>query len=198
MDSRNITGFLEFLRKAENLKNTIRTARTSNGRDESSAEHTWRLCLMLIALEQDLAPLDMTRLLKMAIIHDLAEAECGDIPAVDAGGAGDKSAAERRGIMELTASLSEERRAAILSLWEEYEGAASAEAAFLKGLDKLETILQHNQGENPDGFDYEFNLLYGKRYTEAHPLLSAIRERADQQTRERARAARTRRDDAAT
>lgn len=49
-------------------------------------------------------------------------------------------------------------------------------------LDKLETFMQHNRGRNLDGFDYEFNLSYGKRYTDATPLTSAVRELLDLET----------------
>src|SRR3712207_8775567 len=52
----------------------------------------------------------------------------------------------------------------IVGLWDEYESARSREAAIAKGLDKLETILQHTQGRNPPDFDYAFNLGYGQRY----------------------------------
>ena len=58
---------------------------------------------------------------------------------------------------------------------------------FRVGLDKLETILQHNQGLNPADFDYAFNLGYGQQYTAADPLLAALRERLDQETARRAR-----------
>lgn len=43
-------------------------------------------------------------------------------------------------------------------MWEEYEACRTPEAKLVKALDKAETILQHNQGQNPSGFDYEFNL----------------------------------------
>jgi len=53
----------------------------------------------------------------------------------------------------------------------------------VKALDKLETILQHTQGLNPADFDYEFNLGYGRRYTDATPFLAALREVLDDETR---------------
>ena len=75
----------------------------------------------------------------------------------------------------------------ILELWDEYEAASSPEARVAKGLDKLETILQHTQGRNPDDFDYAFNLDYGQRYTAADPVLAALRSRLDEVTAQRAR-----------
>ena len=55
-----------------------------------------------------------------------------------------------------------------------------------KALDKLETILQHTQGENPADFDYRFNLDYGKRYTAIDPLVTTLREILDRDTERRA------------
>ncbi|WP_370642947.1 hypothetical protein [Mycetohabitans sp. B4] len=52
----------------------------------------------------------------------------------------------------------------------------------MKALDKLETILQHNQGRNPPDFDYQFNLAYGRRYTSTHPLFAEIRQVLDSET----------------
>lgn len=66
-----------------------------------------------------------------------------------------------------------------------YEAGVSAEAKAVKALDKLETILQHSQGDNPPDFDYGFNLAYGKRHTGAHPLFAALRTVVDALTRRR-------------
>ena len=72
------------------------------------------------------------------------------------------------------------------ALWEEYSAASSDEARFVKGLDKLETIIQHNQGENPAWLDYDFNLEYGAHYTRDDPRLGELRLRVDADTRRNA------------
>jgi 5'-deoxynucleotidase YfbR-like HD superfamily hydrolase len=77
-------------------------------------------------------------------------------------------------------------RAELVALWDEYESATSAEARLAKALDKLETIMQHNQGLNPENFDYRFNLGYGQQYTAGHPLIVAFRAALDRETRRRA------------
>lgn len=59
------------------------------------------------------------------------------------------------------------------------------EALAVKALDKLETLLQHTQGANPEDFDYAFNLGYGRRYTSGEPLFAAIRAQLDEDTRRR-------------
>jgi putative hydrolase of HD superfamily len=100
----------------------------------------------------------------------------------------DKSAQERTDLQVLTKALHPTKRTEILDLWEEYESASSPEAILAKGLDKLETILQHNQGQNPVSFDYAFNLGYGQKQTSAHPVLARIRAVLDEETRARAEA----------
>lgn len=187
MDKSERTGCIAFLQEAERLKNVLRTAHTSNGRRESTAEHSWRLSLFAMLLEDELPGLDFARILKMCVIHDLGEAIHGDIPAIEqTPGAPDKSAREREDLLTLSAPLPERLRAQLLSLWDEYDNAASPEARIVKGLDKLETMIQHNQGMNPADFDYGFNLGYGVQHTARHPLLAAIREMVDEATRERA------------
>ncbi len=74
----------------------------------------------------------------------------------------------------------------MVALWDEYEAAATPEAKIAKALDKLETILQHNQGANPPDFDYVFNLPYGKKFTDAVPLAAGIRAILDADTRRNA------------
>jgi putative hydrolase of HD superfamily len=186
MSADDLDGILAFLRSAERLKTVTRSGWTSAGEPESVAEHTWRLCLMAMLLYGRSPEVDLARLLRMCIIHDLGEAIRGDVPAPAQAGAGAKSAEERADLVELTAPLPPALRDEIVALWDEYEGADSREARLAKGLDKLETILQHTQGRNPADFDYAFNLGYGRRYTAADPLLAALRHRLDEATRRRA------------
>lgn len=187
MDDDSIAGRLAFLRAAEALKHTLRSGHTSNGRPESTAEHSWRLCLLALAFEDGLAGLDLLRVLKLCIVHDLAEAIHGDVPAPMQQDSAAKSAQERHDLALLTAPLDAPLRAHFLALWEEYEAGATPEARAVKAMDKLETILQHNQGANPPDFDYGFNLGYGQRHTAAHPLFARVRALLDEETRARMR-----------
>jgi putative hydrolase of HD superfamily len=158
---------------------------TSSGRPESTAEHTWRLCLWAIVFSDKLGKIDLAKLLKICVVHDLGEALTGDIPAVSQTVGTAKAIQERGDLEALTRPLPSTQRKEILSLWEEYENASSPEAVLAKGLDKLETILQHNQGRNPADFDYAFNLTYGLKQTSAHPVLAEIRSFLDEDTRAR-------------
>ena len=205
MNSGELAGVLDFLRAAERLKSTTRTGYTSTGQQESVAEHTWRLCLMALVLRPAFADVDFAKLVKICIIHDLGEAIHGDVSAPEqarraaAGISTGKSDQERRDLLELLAPLPPALRDEIASLWDEYEAAQSPEARLAKGLDKLETIMQHNQGLNPAGFDYRFNLGYGRQHTADIPLIAQVREILDRETEARAReadAASNRRSDA--
>ena len=179
---------LDFLRAAEALKTRRRSGWTTAGEPESVAEHTWRLCLMALVLRPGFPEVDFSKLLRMCVVHDLGEAIGGDVPAPEQAKRGtSKSADERRDLLTLVASLPRTSREEIVALWDEYEAGATAEARLAKGLDKLETILQHTQGANPPDFDYRFNLDYGRRYTEAPPLLAELRAILDAETERRAR-----------
>jgi putative hydrolases of HD superfamily len=179
-------GILAFLRTAERLKSVTRSGWTTEGERESVAAHTWRLCLMAVTLADRLPGIDLARLLKICIIHDLGEALHGDIPAPEQVVNGAKAAGEREDLLEVLAPLPRRLREEFTGLWDEYEAARSPEAQLAKGLDKLETILQHTQGQNPADFDYRFNLTYGRQYTAGHPVLVALRELLDRATEERA------------
>ena len=182
-----LEGILAFLRTAERLKSTPRSGWTTAGEKESVAAHTWRLSLMAAVFSDRFPEVDLARLLKMCLIHDLGEALHGDVPAPLQTMEAKKAAREREDLQEVLAPLPERLRRELTELWDEYEAAQTPEAQLAKGLDKLETILQHTQGLNPADFDYRFNLTYGQAYTGAHPLLAALRERLDQATEARAR-----------
>src|SRR5690348_2485946 len=132
-------GLLAFLREAERLKTVRRSGWTSEGEAESVAEHTWRLCLMAMLLYGDTPGVDLARLLRMCLIHDLGEAIGGDVPAPAQTPESGKADRERADLLELTGSLPPMLRREIVELWDEYETAATSEAKLAKGLDKLET-----------------------------------------------------------
>jgi putative hydrolase of HD superfamily len=182
----DLDGLLDFLRRAERLKDTVRSGYTTGGRQESVADHTWRLCLMALLLRDRFPDVDFARLVSICIVHDLGEAIGGDIPAPQQGAAGGKAEQERRDLLDLLAPLPEHQRDEIAALWDEYEAAETPEARLAKALDKLETLLQHIQGDNPPDFDYRFNLEYGRRYTEGDDTIEAIRRTLDGETARRA------------
>lgn len=180
-------GIIAFLQAAEQLKNTLRSGITSQGRAESTAEHSWRLCLMVMLFDRELGGCDRLKLLKLCIVHDLGEAISGDVPAIHQKGDDGRLDRERSDLITLCAPLPPDLRQEILDLWDEYSAAASPEAVLAKGFDKLETMLQHVIGRNAPDFDYEFNLAYGVKQTDRHPLLRQLRALVDAATAARIR-----------
>lgn len=179
-------GTLDFLINAGALKDTYRSGHTDAGQLESTAAHSWRLSLWVIALEPYLQGYDIGMMLKMAALHDLGEAVTGDVPATQQ--LGDQSArqeAERQAVISLTAPLDERLGVSIQGVTARYDAGETKEAALMKGLDKLETMLQHLTAEDPAHFDYAFNLTYGVAWTRDNPLLIKLRERIDAMTRAR-------------
>ena len=154
--------YLRFIREAERLKDVLRTAHTSTGRHESTAEHSWRLALLAAVLTGERPRLDMQRVLLMCLVHDLGEAYDGDIPAVAQMADGTKEAAELAAMDKLTRMLPPAAGTAIRKIWEEYEAC---------------------QGANPADFDYAFNLTYGSGYFRDDDLLRDLRRLLDDETR---------------
>ncbi len=175
MNNNYLLGILDFIKQAELLKNTLRSGITSSGRPESTAEHSWRLCLLAMTLEGYYPQLDIARLLKICIIHDLGEAVNGDIPAIAQQPGTAKSSQERHDLSLLLKTLAQAQQEEFLALWDEYETAASPEAKLAKALDKIETLLQHTQGECPEKINYPFNLDYGRLYTDYDAITAELR-----------------------
>lgn len=176
-----VYGVLDFLRRAEGLKSTLRTTWTRSGRQESSAEHSWRLSLFAMLVSRQYPKLDALKLLKLCIIHDLGETIHGDVPApLQTSGKGEQEFLDMRDLLRpLPAALQKE----CILLWEEYEYGETAEARLVKALDKLETLLQHAQGANPSAVDYNFNLNYGAQFTDLDEFIREIRAALDLETR---------------
>ncbi|MEM6818115.1 MAG: HD domain-containing protein [Pseudomonadota bacterium] len=176
---------LHFLREAERLKNTLRSAHTSSGRTESTAEHSWRLALLVMTFSDQFPDIELLKALKLCIVHDLGEAINGDIPAPEQIAGADKSVDERKDLMQLLAPLPADAQDEFLALYDEYEAGLTPEAQIVKAFDKLETLIQHNQGANPPDFDYAFNLEYGRMQTDKVEIAAAIRAIVDEDTRRR-------------
>ncbi|MZQ98396.1 MAG: HD domain-containing protein [Acidaminobacter sp.] len=180
-------GILSFIQQAESLKKHLRTAWSSDGRHESIAEHTWRMSLLAMCLlpyEQELNP---AKVLKICLIHDLGEACEGDVSAILSEDKDNKAIREKVCLDQLLQSLEPQLRGEFLSLWQEYNEGHSAEAKFVRGVDKLETLIQHNQGLNPVNLDFAFNLEYGSEWTSRSETLSVLRTLIDNETSENAK-----------
>lgn len=180
---KNLNQYIEFIQEAELLKGVLRSATHSSGRQESTAEHSWRLALFAGIMLEEYPELDSSKVLIMCLIHDLGEIYDGDIPAVQFPNSAFKLETEKKAVEKIFSILPAKLKTKYMDIWLEYANASSDEALLVKALDKAETIIQHNQGRNPDDFDYEFNLEYGKEYFENDELLLELRKKLDSDTR---------------
>ena len=180
----NIDKVIRFIKEIENLKSVTRTAWTKTGRRESTAEHSWRLAMLLMVLREDFKDLDIDKAIKMSLVHDLGELYDGDISAKLQNDNDNKAYMEEKAMRRMLTILPENLAENIYDLWKEYNECSTKEAKLVKAMDKLETIVQHNQGENPEDFDYEFNLQYGKQYFMDNEILEYMRYIIDEDTKE--------------
>ena len=180
----NTNQVIEFIKEIENLKSVTRTAWTKTGRRESTAEHSWRLAMLLMVLEEDFKDVDINKAIKMSLVHDLGELYDGDISAKLQSKNDNKSYIEEKAMRKMLTKLPESLGGKIYDLWKEYNECNTKEAKLVKAMDKLETIVQHNQGKNPDDFDYKFNLQYGKEYFENNDVLKSMRKIIDENTKD--------------
>jgi putative hydrolases of HD superfamily len=160
-----IASIIKVLTLAERLKFELRHSYTSSGRQESVAEHTWRMSLMAVLIEPLLKQkVDTTRLLKMIIIHDLVEAEAKDVSALDVLRDPSikilKAEKERQAIENLRLMLKETNGQEIHDLFYEFENKETYEARVANALDKLEVQLQHNHADFSTWEEIEYDMCY--------------------------------------
>jgi len=162
---REITSILKVLTLAERLKFELRHSYTSIGRQESVAEHTWRMSLMAVLIEPLLKQkVDTVRLLKMIIIHDLVEAEAKDVSALDVlrnpSIKIQKIEREKQAIENLRSALEDTNGQEIYDLFYEFENKDTYEAKVANALDKLEVQLQHNHADLSTWEEIEYDMCY--------------------------------------
>jgi putative hydrolase of HD superfamily len=160
-----ITSILQVLQLAERLKFELRHSYTSSGRQESVAEHTWRMALMAVLIEPLLTqPIDTARLLKMIIIHDLVEAEARDVSALDVirdpSIKIQKAKQEQQAIENIRRALIDTNGQEIYDLFYEFEHKETYEAKVANALDKMEAQLQHNDADISTWEELEYDMCY--------------------------------------
>ncbi len=162
---KQISSILKVLTLAERLKFELRHSYTSSGRQESVAEHCWRMSLMAVLIEPLLKQkVDTARLLKMIIIHDLVEAEATDISALDVlrnpGIKVEKIEREKQAILNLRSTLKETNGQEIYDLFYEFENKETYESKVANALDKLEVQLKHNNADFSTWEEIEYDMSY--------------------------------------
>lgn len=160
---------LDFLFLAEKLKKELRHSWLSGGtRLESVAEHSWRLALMTFRYADKLdQPVNLEKCLKMALIHDLAEAETGDIPVFHCqsyAAKKDKYEKEHAIMLRIKNFLDDQQGNELYDLWLEYENQQTYEGKFVKALDKLEAFIQHNEAPLSTWEEREKRMIFQKKW----------------------------------
>lgn len=136
-----------FLNEADRLKSVLRATTLVDGsRPENSAEHSWHLTLYAMVLADQAAPgVDVNRVIRMLILHDLVEIDVGDVPIHSANGlahgSADTQAAEQRAADRIFGLLPADLAGPFRALWDEFEAAETKDAVFAKSLDRVQPVM---------------------------------------------------------
>ncbi|UUM31634.1 HD domain-containing protein [Vibrio japonicus] len=144
---------LSLLIELDQLKSVLRRSRvkSADGRLENSAEHSWHVALMAILMEEHAnEPVNIARVVKMLLLHDIVEIDAGDTFVYDTSAAKEQEQKELEAAKRLFGMLPEDQGQALFELWTEFENAQSADAKFAKALDRLIPMLlnYHNNGQS--------------------------------------------------
>ncbi|MDQ8185074.1 HD domain-containing protein [Pelagicoccus sp. SDUM812002] len=135
---------MAFIIEADKLKNIFRQSYISDeSRRENDAEHSWHLSLMAITLYEHAndPDLDLLKILRMVIIHDIVEIDAGDTYIYDEVHKRDQEEREQRAADRLFGLLPDDQAQSFRSVWDEFEAGATPEARFAKAIDRLHPML---------------------------------------------------------
>ncbi len=173
---------LNFLSLMEPMKSRTRHSWTSDGTHETVAAHSWRLALLSMLTAPELPDVDMDKVLKMCVLHDIGEAVTGDIPSFEKTEGHERT--ETQAILDLLNRLEEPLKGEWTTLFAEMEAKETPEAKAYKALDKLEAVIQHNEAELSTWLplEYELQRTYGTEEAETFPYLKSLRRVALEDT----------------
>jgi len=168
---------LHFLAEVDKMKNILRqTYITDKSRQENSAEHSWHFALTALTLYEycRIDGVDISRVIKMALVHDLVEIYAGDTPAYDAQGNADKDEREKEAADKLFSLLPDEQAVEYRSLWEEFDRMETPDAFYGSAVDRLQSF--HNiylSGAHPW---IKYAVTADKIYQRMMPVKTALPE----------------------
>ena len=181
----NTAKFLEILAVAEKLKCNTRHSWTSNGRHESVAEHSWRIALMALLMRDEFPNIDMDKVIRMCLIHDLGESFTGDIPTFEK--KEEDSEKEDELFFKWIETFPNPYREEFTDLLKEMNERSTEEAKLYKALDNLEAVIQHNEADISTWIPLEYDLqfTYGADKVEFSPYLVELKKEIDKVTTEK-------------
>ncbi len=142
--NRRLTQLVSFLLEIEKLQQVKRIINYKDGSQENSAEHTWHVAMFCLILVPEVDPkADITRVLKMALIHDLVEIYAGDTFLFDDEARKNKAEREQQAAERLFSQLPVDRAKEFWALFEEFEALKTREAKIVKSFDHLQPLV-HN------------------------------------------------------
>ncbi|MDW4497846.1 HD domain-containing protein [Sulfitobacter sp. D35] len=148
---------IAFLNEADRLKSVVRgTTLCDASRRENSAEHSWHLSLYALVLADQAGPeVDIDRVIRMLILHDLVEIDAGDTPIFATYDAADVAAREQKAADRIFGLLPDDIARDLRGIWEEFEAAETPAAQFAKSLDRFQPPMQNLRSGGGSWVDYD-------------------------------------------
>lgn len=157
---------MEFIKEIDKLKYIQRKTRLFNSeRHENDAEHSWHLAMMVMVLaEYTNEPIDVLKVLKMVLLHDIVEIDAGDTFLYDTTKNHCNTDEELIAAHRIFGLLPADMTKDFIEIWTEFENGETSEAKFAKAMDRLEPVLQNisNQGGTWTEFSVSFDTVYQK------------------------------------
>ncbi|WP_130735158.1 HD family hydrolase [Flavobacterium sp. J27] len=158
---------IAFIKEIDKIKYIQRKTKLFHSdRNENDAEHSWHLAVMAIILaEHSNTSIDLLKVLKMVLIHDIVEIDAGDTFIYDTKKSHSNTDEERIAANRIFGILPQEQAHELLAIWEEFEAGETKEAKFAKSMDRLEPLLQNtsNNGGTWKEFDVKYEKVYEKK-----------------------------------
>ncbi len=167
MQTENLLKQIEFIKEIDKLKYIQRKTKLFNSdRHENDVEHSWHLGMMAIVLaEHANKAIDMLKVIKMVMIHDIVEIDAGDTFMYDKQKDHSNTEEERKAAQRIFGLLPSNQASELIAIWEEFEAGESEEARFAKAMDRFEPLLQNtsNQGGTWREFDVKYATVFEKK-----------------------------------
>lgn len=163
----NLSSQIEFIKEIDKVKYIQRRTKLFNSaRNENDAEHSWHLAMMVIVLsEHSDHKIDVLKVLKMVLIHDIVEIDAGDTFIYDQNKNHKNTEEELKAAKRIFGILPPDQASEFMRICTEFEEGISNEAKFAKSMDRLEPLLQNtsNDGGTWKEFDVNYQTVYDKK-----------------------------------